>query len=352
MVTGILIDMNRLKSTLIGLLIFLCFGLFFNAAGTAAFQEGGRQAGNQTSYPTATLRRDFKNSYPINAGEKLEFEVRFSRFPIYATVGVITFQFLGPVDLKSASENIANPGPIVPVIPGLNIDYRPPVNEPLLKLRASAVSKGILIAILGIDVKDRFESIVDGNDFSALLNFQDLKEGKSHTVQSAVFDREAGKVKYQTNDLNKPDAPPRIKSLPLEQGMMSLLSAFYFVRFQKYKEGQMIQFPVSGYEENYIFDILVHKREKINTDCGKIKAVKLEPKLFGPGKLFNRKGEMFFWLSDDKKHTPLRMIAKTPQGTVTAKLMNYKNNCQIIDPEAPEAEENQKKNSDNKQPGK
>jgi len=320
-----------------------------------ADRAGSEQAGkDQTasatatapSYPIAPLRRDFKNSFPIPTGEKLEYEIKFSRFPIYASVGVITFENLGAVAPRQTP--VDQPAPEKkpePLIKDLNVEFTPAPNEQILHLRATAVSKGMLLAIAGVDVRDRFETLVDLRDFSARVSLKEEKEGKKHAIQSALFDRAEQQVKYLTTDLNKPGAPPRAKPLPRQDGMLSLLSAIYFVRLQKLKEGQMISFPVSTDEENYQFDILVGKRESLKTDCGKVKTVRLEPKLFGPGRLFTRKGEMTMWVSDDSKHTPLRLVAKTPSGTVTAKLLNFKNKCNIIeqdDEEKPKTEKPQK----------
>src|SRR5262249_50190049 len=139
-------------------------------------------------------------------------------------------------------------------------------------------------------------------------------------------------VKYLTTDLSKPDAPPKAKPLPREEGMLSLLSAIYFMRLQKLKEGQTLTFPVSADEANYQFEVLVGKRERIKTDCGKVKTVRLEPRLFGPGRFFSKiQGEMIMWVSDDSKRTPLRLVARTSKGTITAKLLNFKNKCNIIE---------------------
>lgn len=269
----------------------------------------------------APLRRDFAGGIEIPAGEKLEYEIRYSRFPIYATVGIVSFENLGP----AAS------------IPGLNIDYTPAVEEPLLHLRSTAISKGILLAILGIDVRDRFENLVSLSDFSTRLSFFELKEGRKHRVQSGLFDPATQEVKYLTTDLANPAATPKIKNLPREEGMLSLLTAIYFVRLQKYKEGQTLVFPVSYDEENYSFEVRVGKTEKLKTECGKVKATRLEPLLFGPGKFFNRKGEMTMWMSRDRLHVPLRLVARTSSGTVTARLLNFRKNCQLveIDEEAP-----------------
>jgi len=302
-------------------------------------QAGKDQAASATTaapaYTVATLRRDFKDSFPIPAGEKLEYEVRLSRFPLPPiSLGVLTLENLGAVTIpqnSGAAGDQQKPG--APLIEGLNTEFTPAPDEQLLRLRATAVSKGALVSLFGVDVRNRFEALVDMRDFSARVNLKEEKEGKKHIIQSTIFDRAEQQVKYLTTDLTKPDAPPRAKPLPRQEGMLSLLSAIYFVRLQKLHEGQMLTFPVSADEENYQFEILVGKRESIKTDCGKVKSVRLEPKLFGPGRFFKRQVDMTMWVSDDTKRTPLRLVAKTPKGTVTAKLLNFRKKCNIIDQE-------------------
>jgi hypothetical protein len=313
-------------------------------AGQAGAQQPSKdQAGKEQAsapataptYPVATLQRDFKDSFPIPAGEKLEYEIKISRFPIYASLGVLTFENLGAITNRQNSGAAAGDQQKAPapLIEGLNAEFTPAPDELLWRLRATAVSKGMLIALFGFDVNNRFETLVDLRDFSARVNFKEEKEGKKHIVQSAIFDRGEQQVKYLTTDLTKPQTPPRAKPLPREDGMLSLISAIYFVRLQKLKEGQMLSFPVSDGEANYQFEILVGKRESLKTDCGNVKTVRLEPKLFGPGRYFKRQGEMTMWVSDDNKRTPLRLVAKTPSGTYTAKLLNFKKKCNIIEPE-------------------
>lgn len=301
-------------------------------------QAGKQQAASATAaaptYTIATLQRDFKNSFPIPAGEKLEYEVRLSRFPIYASLGVLTFDNLGVVTSRQDSGAAAGDQQKAPtpLIEGLNTEFTPAPDEQLWRLRATAVSKGMFTSIIGFDASYRFETLVDLRDFSARVNFKEEKEGKKHIVQSTIFDRAEQQVRYLTTDLAKPDAPPRAKPLPREDGMLGLLSAIYFVRLQKLNEGQMLSFPVSADEANYQFEVLVGKRESLKTECGKVKTVKLEPKLFGPGRFFNKlQGEMTMWVSDDSKRTPLRLVARTSKGTITAKLLNFKNKCSILE---------------------
>jgi hypothetical protein len=305
------------------------------AASRAAVQSDATQDASSTQpaepeLPLAPLKRDFKNSFPIPIGERIEYEIRFSRFPIYATVGTVAFDFPGIVPAEKAEQ----------LIKGLNVEFKPAAGEQYFHLRGHVASKGILIAILGIDVSDRFETLIDTRDFSARLSFKQLKEGKKHTVQTSLFDHQEQTVKFKLNDLNKPEAPPREKTMERKDGMLDLLSSFFFVRCQKLKEGQLLRFPVSDDDETHEFEVVVGKQEKLKTDCGPVKARRLEPKLFGPGRVFSRKGEMTMWVSDDSKHVPLRLIAKTSGGTISAKLTNFKKNCKIIepDPEQPDSE--------------
>ncbi len=322
-------NLRTRRTVTASLLSLLALGLCVTH-GSAAFQtdKARNEAKSQPAPkptpqpPLAALRREFKNPLPIPAGERLEYEVRFSRFPIYASVGVVTFEFAGPAT-----------GAQFEPVNGLNVEFKPPAEDQFVRLRASAVSKGFLIALVGIDVKDRFETLVDAQDFAARLSFKQIKEGKKRTAESASFDRLQQTIKHAVSDLNKPESPPREKTLARPEGSLDLLSAFYFVRLQKLKEGQMLRFPVSDDGVNYTFDIVVGKPDKLKTECGEVKAVRIEPKLFGPGQLFSRPGEMTMWLSADNKHVPLRLVAKTSSGTVTAKLLNFKKNCKIIEPE-------------------
>ncbi len=97
--------------------------------------------------PLATLQRSFPNGFPIPTGEKLEYEVRFSRFPIYATVGIVTFEFLGEAKFTPVEGN----GFAEPAINGLNVEFKPAPGDQFFRLRASAISKGILVAIAGVE---------------------------------------------------------------------------------------------------------------------------------------------------------------------------------------------------------
>jgi hypothetical protein len=259
------------------------------------------------------LKRDFKLPLPIPVGEKLVYEVRVSRFPLYAAVGDVTFEYVGPTD--------------APKIEGLNVDLRPggangkDGGGGFLHFRAGAVSKGFIVnTLLGLDVQDRFEVVVNAADFATRAALKEINEGKTHTLQTALFDRAGPTASYRTANLNQPEQPAAEKTLGLAADAQDLLSAFYLVRLQELREGDVLRFPLVYDAAQHEFDLIVHGREEIEIELGKFKTLRLEPKLFGPGRLIRRAGEMTMWVTDDARHMPVKLIAKTSGATVTANL--------------------------------
>jgi hypothetical protein len=285
--------------TLLGIFTLLA-ALLFQAPPTSTSQTPAATT-PQTPRPGIAI--------PFPEGEKLIFEVKFSRFPIYATLGTVTFEHLG---VPSSLE-----------IKGATLNYKPAEDENLIALRAVVDSKGILVNLFGLDVKNRYEALVNRRDFSARLSLKEAIESKKHITTSALFDPLLRMVIYNIVDLNRPQVQLPSKQLERKDGMQSLLSAFYYVRLQALTDGQLICLPVSEEEENYIFEIQVHAREVVDLEKTKIATVKVEPKLFGPGRFLNREGELTLWYTDDERHIPVRLQAKTSAGTLTATLTNF-----------------------------
>src|SRR5215470_767738 len=128
-----------MKRILITSLLMMAFLAQFGAGQAGARQNGKYQADKDQAgkdpaaiatatvpaRPVATLRRDFKDSFPIPAGEKLEYEVKISRFPIYASLGVVTFENLGAVTNNQNSGAAAGDQQKAPapLIEGMNAEF-------------------------------------------------------------------------------------------------------------------------------------------------------------------------------------------------------------------------------------
>ncbi len=226
---------------------------------------------------------------PFCEGERLVYQVRYSKLILSAVVGRLTFTF------RRSEER-----PLVGVY----------------HLRAEAVSEGALTALLGIRVEDVFESFVDPQDFGVLRTRKQLFEGARRSFHLALFDRTNAAVTYVMRDLTKPEDPPRVKENAARPWVQDILSGIYYVRMRVVAPGDVLRFPVSDDGETYDLEVRVHGIEEVEMPQGRVPAIKIEPLVFGPGRLIRREGEMFIWLSADQRRVPLLARVRGGFGTI------------------------------------
>ncbi len=242
------------------------------------------------------LAQEASSALPLSfaEGERLVYQVRYSKLIVSAVIGRLTFTF------------------------GRSHE-RPMVNA--YHLRAEAVSEGVLMALLGIRVEDLFESFVDPQDFSVLRTRKQLAEGSKRSFHLALFDRERASVTYIVRDLTRPTEPPQVKENAARPWVQDILSSIYYVRTQPLIPGSVLRFPVSDEGETYDVEVRVHEIEEVETPRGRISAVKIEPLVFGPGRLIRKEGEMFIWLGVDGRRVPLLARVRGGFGTVQVQLI-------------------------------
>lgn len=256
-------------------------------------------------------RRELKIQPLTLAGEKLTYEIKYSRFPIYATVGEITFELLGKTP-EPFPQNL---------IEDSHADFSPKERERLIHLRAVAVAKGLLIKLFGIKAQDRFETLVTERDFSARLSFKRIQEGKKDLSQTTILDPQKTDAAYSVRDFSKAEEPPKDSTVKAASGTLDLLSAIYYLRLPKLKSGESFTVPLNDEGHQYEIEVVVGKTEKLKTDLGEFKTIRVEPKIFGEGKLISKEGELALWLTDDERRIPVKAVAKYSAGTVTANLI-------------------------------
>jgi hypothetical protein len=274
---------SRRGRSLVGLMVVLVVTISHGRP-LAIFSQAG------PSETTAKIPRHL----PFSPGEKLVYQVRYSKFILSATVGKLTFTF----DLSQ--------------------------EKPLTRhyhIRADARSEGILMALLGITVEDLFESFVDIETFGVARTRKQLAEGKTKIFQLAVFDRENQRVTFIARDLTKPDEPPRVGEKPTREWVQDIVSATYYVRSQPLVPNTSLVFPLSDEGETFDLEVKVLPAEDVETAVGRLKALRLEPQIFGPERLIKREGEMVVWITEDERRVPVAARLRTSFGTVTAQLI-------------------------------
>ncbi len=102
--------------------------------------------------------------------------------------------------------------------------------------------------------------------------------------------------------------------------LWDVISGFYFLRTQNFNVGETVYINIFDSNKFYQAEVEVLRKEKIvMSDEKELNAVVVKPILKSEG-LFENKGSIIVWLSDDESKTPLKIETEVPIGKVTAEL--------------------------------
>lgn len=147
-----------------------------------------------------------------------------------------------------------------------------------------------------------------------------LREGRHRKDKETVFDHVKHTALF-TNHLAKDKEP---KEYAVHENIFDPLSVFYYVRTMKLEVGKSVYMDVFDNNKLWNVEVQVLRKEKLSTILGEVDTIVIKPLLKSEG-IFNRKGEVFIWLTDDQKKIPVKMQSKVTVGAISATLVggNY-----------------------------
>jgi Protein of unknown function (DUF3108) len=144
-----------------------------------------------------------------------------------------------------------------------------------------------------------------------------VREGRHRRDKEMTFDHKNGKA-YYVDHLNKEKAT--IDILPQTY---DTYSSFYFIRTMKLEVGKPVYVNILDSKQLWNVEVLVLKKERIETILGKVDTIVIRPLIKSEG-IFDRKGAIDIWLTDDERRIPVRMKTKVAVGSITATLVDIK----------------------------
>jgi hypothetical protein len=162
-------------------------------------------------------------------------------------------------------------------------------------------------------VDDKVESFMDMYGLYSLRYDKHIREGKFKSDVSMTFDQEKHLALYNggRDTFQVPDF------------VQDVLSAFYFVRTQDLQVGKSIQVDNHTDKKTYPLEVKVLRKEKVKVPAGEFDCVVVEPMLKTPG-IFEQKGSLTVWLTDDEVKMPVLMKSKVFIGSISTELTSYK----------------------------
>ncbi len=265
----------------------------FCAAVLAVFLVFGIKA--QTVVPTVSVSAVRPAAMPFTPGEVLTYEGKIRKILPTIAVADLTFSVSQP----------ESPGDIV--------------------VKAEARSKGTLLKMFRFSFLQEIESTFAAHDARA-------KATKKHDVQKerirdseAIFDYKESRVTYTETDPKEPMRPPRKIASSIGNETFDMVSGIYRLRMLPLSVGALFNLSVSDSGLVYEVPVKITARELQKTVLGKVMCFRVEPQVFGPGRLIEREGSMFIWITDDQRRVPVRAQVNSPIGRIEIKLQSAKN---------------------------
>ena len=168
-------------------------------------------------------------------------------------------------------------------------------------------------------VDDRVEAVLDKGKSRIFIghpkNYRlKSREGKHRRDREFVFDH----VKHTAIFIDHLDK--KKKEYPVPENVFDPLSVLYYVRTMKLEVGKSAYVDVFDSKKLWNVEVQVLRKEKISTVMGDVETIVIKPLLQSEG-IFNRKGEIIIWLTDDQRRIPVKMQSKVVVGAITATLV-------------------------------
>ena len=169
-------------------------------------------------------------------------------------------------------------------------------------------------------VEDRVETVLakgKSDIFMALpQNYRlKLREGRHRRDKEVIYDhaqKKATFIDHLDNDR---------KEFAISEHAFDPLSVLYYVRTLKLEVGKSVYMDIFDSKKLWNVEVKVLRRERISSILGDVETVVVKPLMKSEG-IFNRKGDMLIWLTDDQKRIPVKMQTKVAVGSITATLVS------------------------------
>jgi hypothetical protein len=153
-------------------------------------------------------------------------------------------------------------------------------------------------------VRDRIETFIDVDYAFPWRYEKHLREGGYSADASYIYDHRAGKKAV----------------MPIRS--QDVLSCFYWFRTQPMEVGSVHYVPVTADNmQNYGLKVDVLRKERVKTLAGTFDCVVVQPHLTFQG-VFQQKGEVFIWLTDDVRRIPVMVRSKIVIGSININLQD------------------------------
>lgn len=185
-------------------------------------------------------------------------------------------------------------------------------------LRIRYVTKSNSVIARFYPVNDLIESMIDPDTFRPYYFIKRLSEGRYRADEITTFDFDKKEMTWKSK-LNG-----RSKTLPIDADTRDIVTMMYYLRGQPFQTGTTNQYRVMADEKLYDLFLTTHDTDGMKFEkWGRVRSFEIEPQAAFKG-LFERKGKITFWVSQDSRQVCTRVMAEVPVANIRITLADVK----------------------------
>jgi hypothetical protein len=165
-------------------------------------------------------------------------------------------------------------------------------------------------------VSDKFQSTFDREKGCTTEFDKQTVEGRRQITSTLKLDYTTGKSLLDEKNLTTGQTKHLESGIP--SCVTDLLTGVFYASSQTMVVGKSFEMPVSDPLKTVVVTLKVEGREELKLPAGTFKTVRVEPTAEA-GVVKNR-GQIWIWYTDDDRHLPVQMRAKSFWGTITFRL--------------------------------
>lgn len=187
------------------------------------------------------------------------------------------------------------------------------------RLTATAETSGAINLLFHLS--DRFQTTFDRAKGCTYEFDKQTVEGRRQINSTLKLDY--GQNKSILDEKNLVTGQTKHVETPVKGCLTDLLTGMFYTASQPLDLGHSFVVPVADAQRTVPVTMKVESREEIKTALGTFKTIRVQPTA-DAGVVKNR-GNIWIWYTDDERHLPVQMRARSFWGTVTFRLTGNEN---------------------------
>ena len=192
-------------------------------------------------------------------------------------------------------------------------------------IKAEARSKGSLLKLFRFSFLQKLETTIDDDAFRVTRTVKHDVQKDRVRDSEALFNYGDKRVTYTEVDPKDPMRPPRKIASEIEGTTHDLVSGVYTLRMLPLAVGKTFHLKISDSGLVYDVPVKVTAREMQKTEIGRVMCFRVEPQVFGPGRLIENEGTMIIWITDDARRLPVRSRVDASVGKIEISIRSVGN---------------------------